>query len=121
MYDSGRGIGHDTVLAANYYKLSANQGYSVAQCNLGYMYQWAHGVSKDLSLMVHYYMLAAEMHNPRAQGYMKEIFKGTEGDLILQLAHKQWESKINYMAYHWREEHNKLCQPCKLAILEIFF
>ena len=53
--------------AIKYYKLSADQGYSGAQYNLGYMYENGYGVKQSDTEAIKYYKLAADQGNLEAK------------------------------------------------------
>lgn len=48
LYDTGRGVWQDYVLAAQWYRKAAKQGHAAAQFNLGGLYYEGQGVPKDL-------------------------------------------------------------------------
>lgn len=48
LYDTGRGVWQDHVLAAQWYRKAAKQGHAAAQFNLGGLYYEGQGVPKDL-------------------------------------------------------------------------
>jgi TPR repeat protein len=64
---SGDGIAKDLVLAAHFYKLSADQGNSDAQCHYGVCLRKGKGVAEDRALAVHYFKLSADQGNSAAQ------------------------------------------------------
>ena len=47
MYDNGRGVPQDDKQAVDWYTKSAEQGYAVAQYNLGWMYYEGEGAPQD--------------------------------------------------------------------------
>jgi len=47
MYDTGSGVTQDYLEAVRWYRLAANQGFSMAQRNLAVMYGEGLGVPKD--------------------------------------------------------------------------
>jgi len=65
--------------AVEYYQLSADQGNSDAQCNLGYCYKNGIGVEKDLDKAIHYYQLSADRGNSTAQCYLGVCYENGEG------------------------------------------
>lgn len=84
MYRHGQGVGQSDSEAANWYRKSAEQGFSAAQCNLGYLYQYGKGVSMNYTEAVNWYRKAAEQGYASAQcnlGYMYETGKGVGQNL----------------------------------------
>lgn len=64
-------------------KKAAEQGFAIAQCNLGYMYQNGYGVEQDYSKAIEWYRKAAEQDYARAQndlGYMYKYGYGVGQD-----------------------------------------
>jgi hypothetical protein len=59
-------VAQDLAEAARYYRLAAEQGYDVAQCNLGGCLKNGNGVAQDSAKAVHYYRLAAEQGHAHA-------------------------------------------------------
>ena len=59
--------------AVYWYKKSAEQGYTMAQYKLGYIYDYGQGVSKDLEKAVYWYKKAAENGDSAAIYRLKEI------------------------------------------------
>ena len=60
MHADGRGVLKDEAEAVRWYRLAAEQGYAIAQHNLGVMYDKGEGVLKDDAEAVRWYRLAAE-------------------------------------------------------------
>ena len=50
-----------------WYRLAADQGNAIAQCNLGVMYDKGRGVPQDYAEAVKWYRLAAEQGHADAQ------------------------------------------------------
>ena len=68
--------------AIKWYRLAAEQGYSVAQSNLGFMYDNGFGTTQDYNEAVKWYRLAAEQGYSVAQfnlGVMYENGLGPPG------------------------------------------
>jgi TPR repeat protein len=63
MYQNGRGVIQDDVEAVKWYRKAAEQGYAIAEDNLGWMYQNGRGVVQDDAEAIKWYRKAAE------QGY----------------------------------------------------
>jgi TPR repeat protein len=55
------------IRAAEYYKLSADQGNSSGQCKYGVCLQNGLGITKDLSGAAEYYRLSADQGNSSGQ------------------------------------------------------
>jgi len=70
MYANGRGVTQDFAEAVKLYKEAADQGYAVAQDNLGIMYNEGHGVPQDLAEAVKWWRKAAEQGNASAQDHL---------------------------------------------------
>ena len=66
MYEEGLGVKRDEVQSVHYYKLSAEQGYAWASCNLGFCLQNGLGVEKNESLGAYWYQQAAVQGHSRA-------------------------------------------------------
>lgn len=60
MYDNGDGVKQDDKEAVKWYRLAAEQGYAVAQCNRGAMYASGDGVPQDFGKALKWWQLAAE-------------------------------------------------------------
>lgn len=69
-YTHGRGTEQDEWKGQYWYTLSAEQGNSIAQNNLGYRYY----LEKDLEKAIYWYTLSAEQGNSYAQANMGEYF-----------------------------------------------
>jgi hypothetical protein len=65
MYSQGRGVTQNKSEAVRWYRKAAEQGYDMAQCNLGLMYARGEGVAQDCAEAVKWFQKAAE------QGYVK--------------------------------------------------
>ncbi len=68
MYQTGRGIERDPVVAAQYYSRAANMGFPAAQNSLAVLYESGLGVRRDLIQAVALFRLAAE------QDYIPAIY-----------------------------------------------
>ena len=66
MYANGTGVAKNEQEACRLYKLAADQGDAVAQCNLGWMYENGKGVAKNEQEACRLYKLAAEQGDKRA-------------------------------------------------------
>ena len=85
MYQNAYGVKKDSAKAVSWYRKAANQGYSTAQANLGYMYNNGIGVPKDLKKAVNWYQKAANQGDSRAEVYLGSMYEygnGIPKDLI---------------------------------------
>ena len=67
MYDDGVGVLQDTKEAAKWYRLSADQGYSAAQINLGVALMNGLGLQQDKAEAIRWYSRAAEQNDGNGQ------------------------------------------------------
>jgi TPR repeat protein len=58
-----------------WYRKAAEQGDAFAQNNLGYMYQYGYGVTKDYAEAVKWYRKAAEQGDADAKANLEELRK----------------------------------------------
>jgi TPR repeat protein len=65
--EQGYGVTQDYRALVEWYKLSAEQGYTYAQYNLGNMYRQGQGVTRDFKPALKWYRLAAEKGHAKAQ------------------------------------------------------
>jgi hypothetical protein len=85
MYANGEGVPQDYAEAAKWYRKAADQGYDVAQYNLGIMYDEGRGVPQDYAEAVKWYRKAADQGHARAQhslGYMYDNGRGVPEDHV---------------------------------------
>ena len=99
----------DNSEAARWYRKAAEQGYAIAQFNLGIMYELGKGVKQDYEEAVKWYRLAAEQGHAAAQnslGYMYSNGKGVTQDkseavkwyrLAAEQGHAQAQFNLGYM------------------------
>ena len=66
MYDHGQGVPQDYAEAVKWYRLAADQGYAVAQYNLGFMYADGQGVPQDYVQSHMWFNLAAAQSDANA-------------------------------------------------------
>lgn len=88
LYRLGRGVTKDFVKAAEWYRKSAEQGFSRAQANLGNMYLREQGVPKDPVTAAKWFGRAAKQNHPIAQynlGLMYENGIGVAKDDVAAL------------------------------------
>jgi TPR repeat protein len=69
----------DYARARHFYELSAEQGYALAQYNLGNLYCNGLGVTQDYAKARHFYELAAEQGNAFAQFNLGSLYDHGEG------------------------------------------
>ncbi|MBQ6971276.1 MAG: SEL1-like repeat protein [Synergistaceae bacterium] len=65
--------------AVKWYRLAAEQGHPLAQCNLGAMYHSGRGVRQDYSEAVKWYRLASEQGHTGAQCRLGAMYHSGEG------------------------------------------
>ena len=79
----GDGVEQDYAEAVRLWRLAAEQGYALAQNNLGYAYYNGDGVKQDYAEAVRWYRLAAEQGDADAQNNLGIAYasgKGVEQD-----------------------------------------
>lgn len=69
MYLDGIGVPHDPVESARLLRSASDKGFAAAQFNLGFLYEYGIGVTRNLKQAEYYYQLAAN------QGYTKAIYR----------------------------------------------
>jgi hypothetical protein len=79
MYEKGQGIEEDYKQAIKWYIKSAEQGYAMAQFNLGAMYDKGEGVTQDYKEALKWYMKAAEQGDADAQCNLGVKYSKDEG------------------------------------------
>lgn len=91
MYDDGHGVTQDYAEAVKWYRKAAEQGYALAQYNLGAMYGNGNGVTQDYAEAVKWLRKAAEQGYASAQFYLGVGYYKGEG--VIQdnvYAHMWW-------------------------------
>src|ERR1019366_7223794 len=86
MYANGKGVPQDYDQTVKWYQLAANQGYAMAQSNLGVAYAKGNGVPQDYAQAVKWYQLAANQRNATGQndlGLMYASGQGVPQDYVL--------------------------------------
>jgi uncharacterized protein len=68
MYQTGRGVPQNNLIAASWYRKAADQGNPQAQFNLGLMYTSGLGVPKDFAIAASWFRKAADQGSADAQG-----------------------------------------------------
>jgi len=93
MYEHGRGVPQDYVLAAHWYACAAKQGHVTAQYLLGLMYDKGHGVEQSDTLSYKWLNLAAAHAPRRAREYYLRV-RDAIGEKLsaAQIAEAQWLS-----------------------------
>jgi hypothetical protein len=79
MYGNGQGVKKDEAVAVVWYRKAAEQGYALAQCILGVMYEYGQGVEKDEAEAVTWYRKAAEQGDAWAQNELGSCYENGEG------------------------------------------
>jgi uncharacterized protein len=82
-FEKGNGVEKNNVKAVEWYKKSAEQGYSLAQFKLGVCYGLGLGVKQDYSKAFNWYKKSAEQGNSTAQynlGFYYANGRGSEQD-----------------------------------------
>jgi uncharacterized protein len=97
MYETGRGLPQDYMLAVSWYRRAAEQGYPRAQHLLGLMYDKGQGVAEDYVAALKWLNLAAAGAGRRD----REFYIRTRDALaykmtIAQITEAQWRAR------HWR-------------------
>ena len=76
-----RGFPMDYLTAAMWLKQSATKGHPGAQCNLGTMYQWGHGLQVNMAEAERLYRLAAQQGLGQAQNNLAWFYWQGKGGL----------------------------------------
>lgn len=85
LYARGRGIEKDPVIAATWFRKSAEQGNAEAQFDLGHLYRRGNGVPQDDTIAADWWRKAAENGQPFAQSSLAGMYldgKGVKRDLV---------------------------------------
>jgi len=91
MYEHGRGVAQDYVIAVHWYTCAAEQGHPTAQYLLGLMYDKGHGVERSDTLAYKWLNLAAAHAPPHAKEYYARIRDAVAAKLTAaQVAEAQW-------------------------------
>lgn len=77
--------------AAYWYQKAAEQGHEVAQCRLGFMYEYGQGVEQNYEQALYWYNKAAEQNCPDAYMYIGDCYKHGHG-----LGQSYWLAACNY-------------------------
>ena len=106
------GVEKDWAKAAQWYRKAAEQGYTWAQSNLGYLYMKGRGVGEDYAEARRWLLAAAEKDNHQAQynlGALLANGRGGPQDYVeaykwLTLAHAKKPSESRAYWLGWLEE-----------------
>jgi len=79
MYDNGQGVPQDHKEAVRWFRAAAEQGYDLAQLQLGLMYDNGQGVPQDHKEAVHWYRAAAEQGYAMAQFNLGLMYNNGQG------------------------------------------
>jgi uncharacterized protein len=69
----GQGVPADSALAAQYYRMAAEQGHSGSQNNLGALYESGDGVPQDNTMALKLYRQAADSGDPNAASNLERL------------------------------------------------
>jgi len=93
MYEYGRGVPQDFVIAAHWYRCAAEQGQPSAQYQLGLMYDKGHGVPRSAVIAYTWLNLAAAGARPPERDYYVRIRDAVASKLNnAQRDEGQWRS-----------------------------
>jgi TPR repeat protein len=91
MYEHGRGVPQDYVLAVYWYTAAAEQGHPTGQYLLGLMYDKGHGVLRSDTLAYMWLNLATAHAPPHAKEYYSRLRDAIASKLSpAQVAEAQW-------------------------------
>jgi uncharacterized protein len=97
MYETGRGLPQDYMLAVSWYRRAAEQGYARAQHLLGLMYDRGQGVAEDYVVAHTWLNLAAAGAGQREREYYVRIRNALAYKMtVAQITEAQWRAR------HWR-------------------
>lgn len=97
MYETGRGLPQDYMLAVSWYQRAAEQGYPRAQHLLGLMYNKGQGVAEDYVAALKWLNLAAAGAGRREREYYIRIRDALAYKMtVAQITEAQWRAR------HWR-------------------
>lgn len=99
MYETGRGLPQDFMLAAAWYQRAAQQGYPRAQQLLGLMYDKGQGVAEDYVTAHQWLNLAAS----GAVGREREYYLRLRNSLAWKMTVAQ-QTEAQWRARHWRPD-----------------
>src|SRR5262245_506589 len=97
MYETGRGLPQDYMLAAAWYQRAAQQGYPRAQQLLGLLYDKGQGVAEDYVTAHTWLNLAAAGAGHRERVYYLRLRNSVGSKMtVAQITEAQWRAR------HWR-------------------
>jgi uncharacterized protein len=97
MYETGRGLPQDYMLAAAWYQRAAQQGYPRAQHLLGLLYDKGQGVAEDYVTAHTWLNLAAAGAGRREREHYLRMRNAIAGKMtVAQITEAQWRAR------HWR-------------------
>ena len=99
MYAKGKGVQQDYTQAVEWYRKSAEQGYTDAQASLGYLYKSGKGIQQDYKQAMAWYQKAAEKGNPRAQLLIGALYNEGDGVEKNYTRALQWYEKAANQNY----------------------
>jgi len=122
-YDKGKGVPRDYTEAIKWYRKAADQGYVLAQYNLGIMYGYGRGVPQNNKEAVKWYRKAAEQGLAIAQynlGLVYENGHGVPQDYVLaykwfSLSVPRFQGKYHEEAVRKRDLAEKGMTPAQVA------
>ena len=97
MYETGRGLPQDFMLAAAWYQRAAQQGYPRAQQLLGLMYDKGQGIAEDYVTAHQWLNLAAA----GATGREREYYLRLRNSIAFKMTVAQ-QTEAQWRARHWR-------------------
>ena len=98
MYEYGRGVPQNAVVAVHWYVCAAEQGNAAGQYHLGLMYNKGHGVPRSAVLAYKWLNLAAAHAPPSERDYYLRMRDAVASKLNeAQIAEAQW------LAYTWEQ------------------
>jgi len=97
MYETGRGLPQDYMLAVSWYRRAAEQGYPRAQHLLGLMYDKGQGVAEDYVVAHKWLNLAAAGAGRRDREFYVRMRDALAYKMtVAQITEAQWRAR------HWR-------------------
>ncbi|MEM7072770.1 MAG: tetratricopeptide repeat protein [Pseudomonadota bacterium] len=78
-YEKGDGVEQDYDQAVYWYRKAAEQGFAIAQSNLGWMYEVEKGVVRNYAQAPHWYRKAAKQGNALAQNNLGLMYDQGRG------------------------------------------
>jgi len=110
MYFRGDGVEQSDELAVYWYRQAAEQGYALAQDNLGWMYGTGTGVPRDDTQAVYWFRQAAEQGFANAQNNLASMYQfglGIEQD---------YEQAIHWYRQAGAQDHESARESLRLLL-----